>query len=313
MKAAQITTYGGKDALVYTAEAAKPEPGPGEVLVKVHAAAANPFDYKLREGNMQEFIKLQLPATLGGDVAGEVAELGANVTDFSVGQVVLGQANAAGGHGSYAEYTPVKVEQLVPKPDNLGYETAASIPLAGSSAYQAIVDHMDLQPGQKILVHGGAGGIGSYAVQIAKSRGAHVTTTAGADDRNYVTSLGADEVIDYRKQQFQELIHDYDAVFDTVGGETNKQSYGVLKAGGTLVSMVESPNEALVSEHDITYIQQATKTTSKRLQAVAELVGNGKLKVNIDKVFTLEDAAEALEYLKTGHPKGKVVIRVIGE
>jgi alcohol dehydrogenase len=310
MKAAQLVKYGEQDAVETKNDVSRPVPLAGQVLVEVHAAAVNPFDWKVRSGVYQQFIPVEIPATLGGDVAGVVAEVGEDVSGFEVGQAVLGMSNAVGGQGSLAELTPVSVEQLVSKPDSVDFETAAALPLAGVSAYQALVDHIDLQPNQKILIHGGAGGIGSLAIQIAKNIGAQVTTTAAAADTDFVKALGADEVIDYETQDFAELLQDLDAVFDTVGGETNLKSYAVLKPGGSLVSMTDGPNESLVEKHGIHYTQQSSKATPERLSAVAELAATGKLKVNVDKVFPLDEAAEALEYLRTGHPKGKVVVQV---
>jgi len=310
MKAAQISTYGGKDALQATDKAPKPSAGSGQVLVEVRAAGVNPFDWKVREGYMKDAVPMDLPATLGGDVAGVVAEIGENVEGFITDQAVYGQANALSGQGSYAEFTPVKAGQLAAKPETVDFTTAAALPLAATSAYQALVDHVGLQKGQKILIHGGAGGIGSLAIQLAKHLGAYVATTATDDGLAFVKELGADEVIDYKSEDFSAVIKDYDAVFDTVGGETNKKSYVVLKEGGALVSMVEQPDEELAAGRGIKYTAQATRSTSERLEAIAELVDKGVLKPQIDKVFPLDQAAEALEYVKTGGPKGKVVLEI---
>lgn len=309
MKAAQLTSYGGQDALIIN-EIDKPVVSAGKVLVQVKAAALNPFDYAVRQGNYKEFIPLKLPATLGGDVAGIVAEIGEGVTGFEVGQAVYGMAGAVSGQGSYAEFTPVSAKQLVSKPKSVDFVTAAALPLAALSAYQGIIDHIGAASGQKILIHGGSGGIGSLAIQIAKNVGAYVTTTVSARDMEYVKELGADEVLDYKTQDFSTILKDYDAVFDTVGGETNKKSYQVLKHDGILVSMVEDFDEELVKQYSVNYIQQNTVPTNENLTKIAELVDAGKLKINIDKVFPLDQAAEALEYLKTGHPRGKVVLQV---
>lgn len=310
MKAAQISKYGDKDALFINDDAARPVPTEGQVLVEVHAAAVNPFDLTVREGRARSMVELDLPATLGGDAAGTVVEVGTKVNGFKIGQAIYGQANALSGQGSFAEFTCIKAEQLAAKPLSVDFVTAAALPLVGSSAYQALVDHMELQAGQKILIHGGAGGIGSMAIQIAKHLGAYVATTAAAAETEYVKGLGADEVIDYTSQDFSTMLKDYDAVYDTIGGETNQKSYTILKPGGVLVSMVAQPDEALVAQYKIRYIAQFTRTTSERLSKVAELVDSGAIKVHVDKVFPLDQAAEALEYLKTGHPKGKVVIQV---
>jgi NADPH:quinone reductase-like Zn-dependent oxidoreductase len=309
MKAAQISAYGGKDVL-HINEVEKPSAGPDQVLVEVHAAAVNPFDVTVREGGAQQMAPLNFPATLGGDVAGVVVEISEGVTGFEIGQAVYGQANALSGHGSFAEFSPIKASQLASKPTSLDITAAAAVPLVSGSAYQALVEHLNLQTGQKILVHGGGGGIGSVAVQLAKHLGAHVTATAAADDLDYVRGLGADEVIDYQSQDFTQLVHGLDAVFDTVGGETTTKSYGVLKPGGILVSMAAQPDEALAKQHDIHFIHQFTHTTTENLTKIAELIDAGTLKIRVDKVFPLDQAAEALEYAKTGHPHGKVVIQV---
>lgn len=310
MLAAQITKYGGQDSLRVTDDAAKPAAQKGQVLVEVYAAGVNPFDVTVREGRARQMAELDFPATLGGDFAGVVAEVGEGVEGFGEGEAVYGQASPLSGQGSFAQYAPVKVTQLAAKPRTIDFSAAAALPLAGVSAYQALVDHMHLQKGQKILIHGGAGGIGSIAIQLAKHLGAHVTATASAKDADFVKDLGADEAIDYKSQDFTKLVKDYDAVFDTVGGETNHKSYTVLKPGSTLVSMVAKPDEELVQKYRIDYTAQFTLTTTDRLKAVAELVDNEAIKPQVDKVFPLDQAAEALEYLKTGNPKGKVIIRI---
>lgn len=310
VKAAQISKYGGKEALKITTGAAKPTAKPGQVLVEVYAAAVNPFDLKVREGLVRQMAELNLPATPGGDFAGVVSEIGEGVKGFSVGQAVYGQAGALSGEGSFAEYTPVKAGQMAAKPNSIDFTSAAALPLVAVSAYQALVDHMNLQGGQKILIHGGAGGIGSIAIQLAKHLGAYVATTASSADSDFVKSLGADEIIDYKTHDFAEIIKDYEAVYDTVGKETNAKSYTVLKPGGTLVSMAEKPNEELVQKYNIKYTAQFTRVTPERLNAITKLVDSGVIKPIVDKVFSFDQAAEALEYQKTGQPRGKVVIRV---
>ncbi|HWB38856.1 MAG TPA: NADP-dependent oxidoreductase [Candidatus Saccharimonadales bacterium] len=310
MKAAQLLKYGGQDSVQVKNAVTQPIPLVGEILVEVYAAAVNPFDWKLREGAYKEYINLDLPATLGGDVAGVIAAVGEDVEGVEVGQEVFGQANAVSGKGSLAEFTIVKADHIAPKPANIDFVYSAALPLAATSAYQALVDHMGLQAGQQVLIHGGAGGIGSFAIQIAKTIGAHVTTTVSAADADFVKSLGADVVIDYETQNFAELVKDLDAVFDNVGGETNTNSYQVIKPGGHLVSMLVPPNDELVNQYQVIYTQQNSQATSERLIAVAEMASTGQLKINVDKVFSLDQAPEALEYLKTGHPKGKVVVQV---
>ena len=310
MKAAQINNYGGKEVLQVTANAAKPSAKDGEVLVEVYAASVNPFDITVRNGLARQMAELRFPATLGGDLAGVVSEIGKGVQGFTIGEAVYGQAGALSGQGSFAEYTPVQAVQLAAKPDRLDFASAAALPLAAVSAYQALADHINLQKGQKILIHGGAGGIGSIAIQIAKHLGAYVATTASSTDADFVKKLGADQVIDYKTQDFASIIKDYDSVYDTVGGETKAKSFTVLKPGGALVSMVGKADEELVKRYDVQYTGQFTRVTPERLSAITELVEQGAIKPIVDKVFPLDQAAEALEYLKTGQPKGKVVIQI---
>jgi len=310
MQAAQINQYGKPEVVHLNSQAVRPSPAADQVLVAVYAAGVNPFDLTVVEGRAQSMAQLEFPATLGGDVAGIVADIGEAVSGFTVGQPVYGQACPLSGQGSFAEFTPVKAQQLAAKPASLDFTVAAALPLVGSSAYQALVDHLNLQAGHKILIHGGARGIGSLAIQLAKHLGAYVATTAGPAELEFVKKLGADEAIDYSSQDFSQLLHDYDAVYDTVGGETTIKSYAVLKPGGALVSMVAQPDPELVKKHHITFTAQFTQTTTERLTKVAELVEAGALQPQIDRIFPLREAAAALQYLKTGHPKGKVILQV---
>ncbi len=310
MKAAQISNYGGPEVLQITKDAPKPHPDAGQILVEVHAASVNAFDWKVREGQARQMAELNFPATLGGDFAGVVAELGEGVTNFGIGDEVYGQANALSGKGSFAEFTPVKAESAGRKPKLVDFVTAAALPLAGVSAYQALVEHANLQKGQKILIHGGAGGLGSFAVQLAKHIGAYVAATAATEDIEFVKNLGADEAIDYRTQDFSTLIKDFDTVFDTVGGETFEKSYQVLKPSGTIVSMVAKENEQLAKQYNVKTISQFTRTTTERLEKLAELVDQGAIDAQIDEIFPIEKAADALEHIKQGHHRGKIVIKI---
>ncbi len=310
MKAAQINQYGGSDAVVINENASKPTPAAGQILVEVHAAGVNPSDWKIRSGLFQSFMPLELPVTLGGDFSGVVAEIGEGVTGLNAGSEIYGQAKIAKGVGSFAQFSLADVKNVALKPKNLNHVEAAALPLAGVSAWQALVDHMALVAGQKILIHGGAGGIGSLALQIARQLGAYVATTASSDDFDYVKSLGAEEVIDYRSQVFEQLLQNFDAVFDTVGGDTYKRSFQVLRSGGVIVSMLEQPDEDLMAQYNARAISQFSVVTTERLSKIAELVEAGNLKVQIDKVFPLDQAAEALNYLEKKSPRGKVVIKV---
>lgn len=311
MKAAQYNRYGGPPVIEINNNAPKPTPGAGQVLVEVYAASLNPFDWKLRLGYMKEMIPLQFPVTIGGDFSGVVTELGEDVSEFKIGDEIYGQALVLnGGSGAFAERCASNVANSALKPKNVGFIEAASLPLVEASAIQALEDHIKLKSGDKILIHGGAGGIGHIAIQLAKYLGAFVATTASSEDRDFVKNLGADEVIDYKTQKFEEMVHDFDAVFDTVGGETTEKSFKVLKKGGILVSMLGEPNPQLCEEFGVKGIGQNTKVTSARLNRLTTLVDSGVIKPHIDKVFSFEQAREAFEYVEKGHPRGKVVVKI---
>jgi NADPH:quinone reductase-like Zn-dependent oxidoreductase len=310
MRAAQLTHYGGKDALQLTSEAPKPSAAAGQVLVKVEAASINAIDWKIREGMMQQMAPLTFPATLGGDLTGKIVEVGEGVEGFEVGQEVYGQTNPFSGTGSFAEFSPIAATNIALKPITTDFIQSAALPLTAVSAYQALVETLNVQAGQKVLVHGGAGGIGSFAIQLAKHLGAYVATTAASEDIDFVKKMGADETIDYTSQKFEEIVGGYDAVFDTVGGETSEKSYQVLKPGGQLVSMAAAPNDTLAAKYNVTASAQQTRVTTERLQKVAELVDQGVLTPAVDKIFPLEQITEAVEYMRQGHHRGKVVIKV---
>ena len=311
MKSAHINKYGGSEVVEINQNAPMPAIADGKVLVEVYAAGINPADWKVRAGHWQAKMPLSFPATLGGDFSGVVAEVSEGVSDFKKGDEVYGQASLfSGGSGAFAEFALVTAKNIALKPKKLSHLEAAAIPLAGISAYQVIVGHMNLKSGQKILIHGGAGGIGSYAVQLAKYLGAYIAATAGPDDLDYVKNLGADVVIDYKNQSFTELIKDYDAVFDTVGGETYQKSFTVLKRGGVIVSMLEQPDQELMAQYGVNAIVQFSQAKTKDLVKLAELFNQGVIKVTIDKTFSLDQAADALSYLEKNHTRGKVVLQI---
>ncbi len=311
MKALQIQRYGGRDVLDINLNAAKPAPAKGQVLVEVHAASINPIDWKVRAGYLKEMVPLAMPATLGGDVAGVVAAVGESVSGLKVGDRVYGYPSLlAGGSGSFAEFVSASAATLAPAPHKVKTVEAAALPLVGASAVQALEQDIKLQRGQKILIHGGAGGIGSLAIQIAKSVGAYVATTASGDGRAYVQGLGADQVIDYKKEAFEERLKDIDAVFDTVGGETTEKSIKILKKGGVIVSMLGPPDAALAQRHGVTAIGQLTRVTTDILQRLAQLVDAGTIKIRVAQVFPFEKAKEAFQSAEEGHPQGKVVLEM---
>lgn len=309
MKAIQINGYGDNSVVALNEKATKPKVSAGKILVEVYSAAVNPVDWKIREGYLKGMMPLAFPATLGSDFSGVVAEVGEGVTNVKQGDEVYGMANAMTG-GSFAEFAVVDAKALSLKPTKATHTEAASLPLVGLSAWQALVEQINLRKGQKILIHGGAGGIGTITIQLAKHLGAYVATTASQKDIDYVKGLGADEVIDYQNVKFEEKLKVYDAVFDTAGGEAYRKSFQVVKEGGIIVSMVEQPNKELMTKHKVTAKAQFTQPNADQLAKLASLVDDGIIKPRIDKSFSMEQAKDALAYQQTGSPQGKVVIAI---
>lgn len=309
MRAAQINQY-GDPSVIQINDVDKPTPGPGQVLIEVHASNVNPFDAKLRAGYMQDRIPLQFPFTIGGDVAGVVTELGEGVDNLAVGDKVYGNAaRVAGNSGAIAEYTVTKASQIAKAPANLDFIQTGSLPLVGVSALQALSDELNLQPDQKIFITGGAGGIGSIAIQIAKHIGAHVATTATDEGIEFAKQLGADEVIDYKAQDYTKLLHDFDAVFDTVGDNFTK-TLNVLKRDGNAVSMIASTDGAKASELGVSAKTQATHITTEILDRLRELVESGHVTPQVGKVFKFDEVQQAYEAWENGSVHGKVVIQI---
>ena len=309
MKAAQIATY-GDSSVIKVVDINRPAVSEGTVLVEVHASSLNPFDTVVREGHVKAMMP-PLPVTLGGDIAGIVLEVGAGVTTISPGDNVYGQAAAiAGNSGAFAEYAVTKASQIATMPTNLDFKAAASLPLVGVSAWQALNEHINLQPGQKIFIHGGAGGIGTVAIQIAKSIGAYVITTATGDGLQLVEQLGADELIDYKQQDFTDALHDLDAVFDTVGGDDFSKSLAVLRQGGIAVSMIAQPDTDTATVLGVTALMQQTTVTTEKLAALRDLVEGGRVTPQIGRVFALDDIQAAFTSRETESINGKVVIEI---
>jgi alcohol dehydrogenase len=311
MKSVQYSVYGGVDVLNIVTNTAEPSIRKGQLLVEVKAASINPIDYKVRQGYMKQFAPVTFPSTIGGDFAGIVTKVSDDVTGFKVGDHVYGQAIVLnGGSGTFAEFVTANAANTARKPEKISFLEAASLPLAGASAVQALEELIKLKKGQKILIHGGAGGIGSIAIQLAKSAGATVTATVSEKDIPFVKAAGADVIIDYHKQAFEKDLHDFDAVFDTVGGETAARSFPVIKKGGILVSMGGQPDKALAEKAGVIAIGQMTSTDTNHLKRLAELVDNGSIKPLVDKVFSLDQAKEAFTYAEQSHPQGKVVLKI---
>ena len=310
MKSAQITRYGNNSIEIN--EVTMPNLSAGKVLVNIKIAGINPIDWKIREGYMQQMIHLQFPSTLGMDFSGVIKQVGEDVSsDFKQGDEVYGQAGVpSGGSGAFSELALANATSIAHKPKRLSHTQAAALPLVGVSAWQALVEHIGLSKGQNILIHGGAGGIGSIAIQLAKNLGAHVATTVSSDDKQFVKDLGANEVIDYKTQTFEELVHDYDSVFDTVGGETYTRSFRVLRKGGIIVSMLEQQNLELMEQFGVKAVSQFTQVNRERLSKFAEWVDQNKVNIHIDKTFSLNEVGKALDYLRDIHPRGKIVLAI---
>lgn len=311
MKSAQISKYGSSEVIEINQNTFEPTVSSGKVLVIIKAAGVNPVDWKIREGDMQQIISLQFPSILGIDFSGVIKQIGEDLypSDFKQGDEVYGQAGViSGGSGAFAEMALVNTESIANKPKSLSHAEAAALPLVGVSAWKALMENIELSKDQKILIHGGAGGIGSIAIQLAKNLGAYVATTVSANDKQFVQELGADVVIDYKTQTFEDVLHEYDAVFDTVGGETYTRSFKVLKKGGIIVSMLEQPNSELMSRYGIKAIFQFTQADRERLRKLAQWVDENNIRVNVEKTFSLEEAGKALDYQKDLHPRGKVVL-----
>jgi NADPH:quinone reductase-like Zn-dependent oxidoreductase len=295
----------GEGGTLSVREMPVPRPGAGEVLVKVRAAGVNPVDWKAAGGRVG-----QVP---GADVSGVIDTLGAGVSGWKVGDAVVGVARQSGG---YAEYAVVPVSVLARKPSALNFEQAAGLPIAGETAYRALHEAGNIKAGQKVLIHGAAGGVGSAAVQIAKAAGAQVIGTASANNREFLQSIGVDYFFDYRAQKFETAFNNVDLVLNTANAETNARSIGIVRKGGTLVSVVGPPDEAACAAAKIRCVRpdRSTGASSADLLArVGDLVDAGKYRVHVETIYPMADAAKAWEKSREGHTRGKLVIRVSQE
>ena len=309
MKAVRIHNYGDVDTLGYE-DAPMPEPGPADVRVRVHAAAVNPVDWKIRAGYLAEMIPYKMPLTLGWDMSGVVEQVGAEVTHLSVGDEVYSRPDIA-RDGSYAEYMVVRASEVAAKPETLSHNEAAAVPLAGLTAWQALFDHAQLKQGERVLVHAGAGGVGSFAIQFAKWAGAHVIATASSANEALIRDLGADEFVDYRSQRFEEVLAKVDVVLDTIGGDTQARSIQLLNSGGRLFSVVAAPDEASLAAVGATGGIFMVQPSSKDLGHIAKLIDDGTVRVLIDSVFPLSEARAAHTRSQTGRARGKIVLEVV--
>lgn len=332
MKALTFQRYGKSPGLGIS-ERPRPVPKPDELLVEVHAAGLNPIDNMLMTGAFKPVVKLGLPATVGSDVAGVVVEVGSRVTRFKPGDAVFASVFDL-DRGTLADYVAVPEAVAARKPANLDFVQAASVPMVALTAWQALKERIGLRAGQKVFIPAGSGGIGTFAIQLAKVLGASVATTTSTRNVDFVRGLGADEVVDYRQQQFQDVLRDYDAVLGTVKGEVIEQSVGILKPGGRIASLV-GPLDAtfartrglnvllrivfglmsrkilrLASKRGVAYSFLFVHPDGAQLAEIAALLESGRIRPVIDKVFPFEQAADALAYLAQGRARGKVVVRL---
>ena len=331
MRAMVIDRYG--KVPMHLAEMPTPEIGEYEVLAEIHAASINPIDFKIRDGKVKLLVKYKMPLILGNDFSGVVAKVGAKVTRFKAGDEIYARPRKS-KIGTFAEYIAIHEDDIALKPKNLSFEEAASIPLVGLTSYQALTDILQLKKEQRILIQAGAGGVGTFAIQLAKLMGATVATTASEAGANLVKSLGADEIINYKTEKFEEILKNYDAVFDTLGGEILEKSFGIIKDGGKLVSVSGLPNArfgkeygsgffktllfsaashkltGLEKEHNVQYTFLFMKPSGEQLRIIANFIETGKIKPIIDKVFSFKDAQKAMEYAESGRAKGKIILKI---
>ncbi|CGF88183.1 MULTISPECIES: NADP-dependent oxidoreductase [Bacillus] len=331
MKAMIIDRYG--KVPMRMAEVPTPEINEYEVLAEIHAASINPIDFKIRDGKVKMLLKYEMPLILGNDFSGVITKVGSKVTRFKVGDEIYARPRK-NKIGTFAEYIAIHEDDIALKPKNLSFEEAASIPLVGLTSYQALHDIMQLQKGQKILIHAGSGGVGTFAIQLAKIMGAIVTTTASEAGANLVTSLGADEIINYKTEKFEDILKNYDAVFDTIGGATLEKSFNIIKRGGNIVSVSGMPNArfgkefgsgffktllfslaskkltALEKKHNVQYSFLFMKPSGGQLRTIANYIEAGEIKPVIDRVFPFEDAQKAMEYSEAGRAKGKIIVKI---
>ncbi len=308
MKAVRIHAYGGPELLHYE-DVPRPVLNPDDILIRVQAAAVNPVDWKIREGYLQGFLNHRLPLILGWDVSGEVVEVGPEAAGFNIGDAVYARPNIE-RDGGYAEYIAVKAGDAALKPTTLNHDHAAAVPLAALTAWQALVDAAQLQPGQTVLIHAAAGGVGSFAVQLAKARGARVIATASAVNIGIATALGADQFIDYTRIHFEEVIKDVDVVFDTVGGDTQDRSWQVLKPGGILVSIISPPVAETAAAHGVRSAFVFVQPAGRQLTAIAQLIDEGRMQPVIHMILPLSEARQAQVISQGGHTRGKIVLHV---
>jgi NADPH:quinone reductase-like Zn-dependent oxidoreductase len=299
--------FGGPE--VIQSDAVEPsQPDAGQILVAVRAASVNPVDFKIRSGNYPAVKNDRLPYTPGRDVSGTVLACGAQATRFKPGDDVFGMVNIYGG--GYSEQVVLDERAVALKPSMLDHVHAAAIPLAGQTAWQGLFRHGGLRAGQSVLIHGGSGGVGHFAIQFAKARGARVLTTVSTDNVGFARSLGADIVIDYKTQRFEDHASELDMVFDLIDGETRERSWPVLKKGGILVSTLTPPSRDKAKQHGVRATRYTVEADGTELAEIAALVGDGAVRPHLQQSFSLGSAAAAMTTVEKGHSVGKIVLTV---
>jgi len=309
MKAIQIHQFGGPEVLKYE-DAPRPVPAADEVLIKVYASGVNPVDWKIRAGHAKGKFPIHFPLIPGWDVSGDIEEVGSDILNFKKGDEVYSRPDPT-RNGTYAEYVVVKADQVNGKPKSISHDKAAAVPLAGLTAWQGLFDYGQLERGQKVLIHAASGGVGTFAVQFAKWKGAYVIGTSSEENIDFLFDLGADEVIDYKNEKFEDKVKDVDLVFDMIGGDTQKRSLDVIKKGGRLITIVGPENQEIAKSKGIIVEGFMARSLPEELQQIADLIDSGKVKPIVTLILPLKEAAEAQRNIESGHTRGKIVLKVI--
>src|SRR6184192_1047368 len=311
MKAVVIHQYGGAEVLKYE-DVPQLEPKQDQLRIRVIAAGVNPVDGMIRSGMFDKEGRRAFPVILGGDISGVVEKVGSNITKFKSGDPVFAYVSLDNS-GGYAQYAVVTEREAAPKPKSLTYVEAAAVPIVALTAWQALIDTAKLKAGQTVLIHGGSGGVGSFAIQIAKAHGAKVIATASTANQELLKQLGADVAIDYTKQNFENIAKDVDVVLDSIGKDTLARSYGVMKKGGIIVSLVARPDPAELAKHGIRGEALSVDPNSDELSEIGKLIDEKKINVIVSQTFPLSEARKAQEQVATGHTRGKIVLKVAEE
>jgi NADPH:quinone reductase-like Zn-dependent oxidoreductase len=305
MKAVTISKYGDQSVLTY-GDIERPKPKTDEILVHNRAIAVNPVDWKIRDG-LGEMFGLRLPIVLGCEIAGIIEEVGSDVGDFHPGDAVYGYVSLQ-RNGGYAEYTIAKPDEIAPKPGTLDFDNAAAVPVGALTSWQAIFDTANLQAGQRILITGASGGVGSMAVQLAKAKEAFVIATASGKNEEFVRSLGADEFLDYTRVKFEEKVHEADVVFDTVGGDTLERSFQTLRRGGYLITIVMPPSNEKAESYGVRASMIGVQPSGKQLREINQLIAAGKLRTHVVTVLPLSEVKKAHQFSESGRTRGKIIL-----